>query len=508
MFAKRIKPGQLIDRINAEANAPEFVENAALLASCGMPISALGSLVTNPINNSIRNVSDEFSQGRGTIPMFRPADMSDSWLSLDSAPMISREFEANHSKARVFPGDIVLAIAGTVGLAARVPIGIKYGNINGSCARIRPISGLDGYLLSYLNSKVGNRALMRFAVGSVQKHLNLEDLPAISVVLPSPLVRLYIGDKVRWAERLRARARELESQFQAAIREICPEIFGPIQEKGRHSRTKALEVDGNLNPGAYNPERLRIRKTLQSRGGKSVISLAHIETPVSNSYHPNDLYVGLDAISSSNSSLSPATIANAEVEGTVRVLQEGPVISKLRPYLNKASYIPRELVGAYGSTELLCLRPKTGISGWYLYGVLKLESTIRQLNPIATGATHPRVTRDDVATVIVPWLEEQEELGGLLERSQLNYFTSERLTIAAKLLVEALIEGKVTEAELKEAQESLERGDRAADRSLLSRLTRKGMDAAGEPPLFPDLAALYDALDQTATDAASKGVPA
>jgi hypothetical protein len=57
------------------------------------------------------------------------------------------------------------------------------------------------------------------------------------------------------------------------------------------------------------------------------------------------------------------------------------------------------------------------------------------------------------------------------------------------------------EAELKEAQEGLERGDTAADRDLLSRLTKSGIDVPGEPPLFLDLDALYNALEQvTATD--------
>jgi hypothetical protein len=69
------------------------------------------------------------------------------------------------------------------------------------------------------------------------------------------------------------------------------------------------------------------------------------------------------------------------------------------------------------------------------------------------------------------------------------------LTTAAKLLVEALIEGAVSEADLVAAQKALEANDRSADRAILQRLTRKGMDAASEPALFPNLDALYDALD-------------
>jgi hypothetical protein len=75
---------------------------------------------------------------------------------------------------------------------------------------------------------------------------------------------------------------------------------------------------------------------------------------------------------------------------------------------------------------------------------------------------------------------------------------SQRLRHSAKLLVEALIEGRVGEGELREAQEGLERGDISADRELLSRLSRTGLDIDGEPPLFQDLDALYNMLEQLA----------
>jgi type I restriction enzyme S subunit len=65
------------------------------------------------------------------------------------------------------------------------------------------------------------------------------------------------------------------------------------------------------------------------------------------------------------------------------------------------------------------------------------------------------------------------------------------------MLIEALIDGKVTETDLVAAQEALERGDNSADRALLRRLTRQGIDAPDQPPLFPDLDALYTLLAES-----------
>ena len=81
----------------------------------------------------------------------------------------------------------------------------------------------------------------------------------------------------------------------------------------------------------------------------------------------------------------------------------------------------------------------------------------------------------------------------LILQWQLCQKISNKLTTAAKYLVEALIEGKLSETELKNAQTALQKGDTEPDKAILTKLTRKGYDIANEPPLFPDLDALYQA---------------
>ena len=62
------------------------------------------------------------------------------------------------------------------------------------------------------------------------------------------------------------------------------------------------------------------------------------------------------------------------------------------------------------------------------------------------------------------------------------------LSTAARILVEALIERTVTEAELIAAHT-----DPTADRALLARLKTDGLDGDGDP-LFPDLDRLFELL--------------
>jgi type I restriction enzyme S subunit len=123
------------------------------------------------------------------------------------------------------------------------------------------------------------------------------------------------------------------------------------------------------------------------------------------------------------------------------------------------------------------------------------------LHKISYGAVQPQIGQDELLRLPIPRqvLDYSNEILERMNQLEMATRAAHRLTAAAKLLVEALIEGKLSESELKEAQEALERGEREADRAILARLTRKGIDVAGEAPLFPDLDVLYDAIDQTAT---------
>ncbi|MCS8081666.1 hypothetical protein N0457_33235, partial [Pseudomonas aeruginosa] len=62
-----------------------------------------------------------------------------------------------------------------------------------------------------------------------------------------------------------------------------------------------------------------------------------------------------------------------------------------------------------------------------------------------------------------------------------------------KYLVESLIEGQLTEAELLTAEKALQAGNDRLDRVILSRLNTDGIDGQG-PVLFGDLGELYQLL--------------
>jgi type I restriction enzyme S subunit len=69
------------------------------------------------------------------------------------------------------------------------------------------------------------------------------------------------------------------------------------------------------------------------------------------------------------------------------------------------------------------------------------------------------------------------------------------MVVLAKFLVEHLIEGSISEADLVTAQTSLDAGDRNADREILKSLRQS--DAPGAKPLITDVDGLYALLDDS-----------
>ena len=335
--------------------------------------------------------------------------------------------------------------------------------------------------------------------GTIIQGLSVYDIPQFIVPKFNTATQKYIGDKVRQAERLRAWAKSLESEFTKALKITVSEAFEDKRTDRKHMIAPSNEITYTLNPGAFDEERVRVQRYLKSLDGTLVKDVAVIYGQNATKISSNTTYIGLDAIASNSCQLTPSTVGEAEVSGACRYLPEGTVIAKLRPYLNKVSYIPSHLAGAVGSTELLCVKPTGNLSGWYLYGVLKSELVLKQIRPVATGATHPRIDQDDIYHLVIPILDNHQELGEHLKLAQSSYFISKNLTTSAKLLVEGLIEGLVTEAELIAAQQGLEAGDTEADAAILRRLKTDGLDGKGQP-LFGDVERVYELLGQAKTE--------
>ncbi|WP_342379491.1 hypothetical protein NVS55_08475 [Myxococcus stipitatus] len=481
------------ERLDTGFYARAYFDTREAIRQSGLKTESLGS-VCEPWQFGAYALCNhiEWSDAASGVPYVKAEALGSPLLNESGLAYVTPATHRLLEKSQLKPGDIVVSTSGTIGLCAVLPERLGDANSNQDTIKFNPSSaGYDcHFVAAWVASAPGQVFLNREAGGAVQQHVYLYNFKRLPLLKVAAEAQRYIGDKVRQAERLRERARRLEAEFRSAVTVAIP---SSSLMAGKTSRVATGELGRNLNPGAYTPDRRAVRAAIRGAGGRSLDTLADVESPTTDSYPATAPYLGLDAIDSATCGLKPSTAGAEAVAGAARLLREGPALSRLRPYLNKVTYIPPTLAGGIGSTELLLVRPKAGVDGWFLYGVLKLESSVRQLNPVATGSTHPRVDREDVLDLLVPWRDEHEALGAKLRTAQACYRASAALTVTATTLVEHLIDGRMTEAELVAAQKALEAGDRSADREILKALVQG--DAPDAKPVIADVDALYALLD-------------
>lgn len=492
MFAVRVNQGGLEDRLDAGYYHPKYLRLIReLRAKKAIKLDRLANGVAcGPFGGNA--IADDLYALDG-VPFIRPVNISSNRYDDKSLVRVPKSV-LMESGLKIYEGDNLFF--GRVGVPCVALISGE-ASISPNIIIVRPdASKIDPfYLFAFSSSNYGIRQLERMIKEVAQPTTSTDSIRELLVVKMDSITQKYIGDKLRLAERLRFWARQQESNFCSLLKSWFPSAFQGEEEKKIYSFVSKIDISIDLNPGLYAPERIRTRKSLLKEGGVKLSSMASIDSSTTDNYCSNNYYLGLDGISSTDGTLVFSTTGRESVVGAQRKLLSGPVISKLRPYLNKVAYVPEDLVGAVGSTELLNVIPKNDSAGWFIYGVLKQTSTIKQLNPIASGATHPRVSVSDILDLVIPWIENAEEYGEMLQIAFSARQLAIQLSDSARYLVEALIEGKICESQVINAHSSLENGTKSVDRSILTRLTTNGLDGDG-PPLFPALDQLYYLLDQ------------
>lgn len=120
------------------------------------------------------------------IPALRPRDVVNGVLSLHEAAKVSEQEYAIQSKRhRPAPGEIVYSRELSYGWAASLPETPRVCLSQGMCL-FRPKPEIDAsFLLYVLNGPIGRQQAMRAAVGAAHPHINLGDIKAYRIPMPT-----------------------------------------------------------------------------------------------------------------------------------------------------------------------------------------------------------------------------------------------------------------------------------------------------------------------------------
>lgn len=485
-------------RLDAEFYNPVQVENARKIEALRGDV--LVSLCSRLLDHSFLSVRTGDYQESG-VPFVRVKNLKGITLDEDFV-FISAEANQREVQTICTPGDLLFAKTGKVA-ACPVPLHLSCVNTSQDVMVATVNNRADAYYVAaYLNCKHGALYQDRYVQGPVQPHLSLGNLKQIYIPLFHNAAQKYIGDKVRQAEGLRA--------FEGVLEQHIASLFQLAEWQGhRAGSRKTYQSAGadmtteRLDAPHYDPAHLHLGKILKRQ---NALPLSAVCAGVDERWHRRErefFYLEIGEIDLAAGRVSARRLSTNEAPSRAQRLVKpwDVVVATVRPNRKNVAIVSEvsENLPVVASTGFSVLRFQSDEAAAFYHAWLRSDVATQQLIQWSAGGAYPAIEEDIPLRILVPPFSDDvvTETGQKCKARLVAGEFAGKLCDTAKLLVEALIEGQIIEDELREAQQALDRGDVCPDQGILSRMTEHGIDCPGRPPLFPDLDALYAAIEDS-----------
>lgn len=488
----RITPDKIQDFLTAQTYRPEITKAKEKIKS--LPWVFLQSVCKRPIR---QGKSPSYADDAGLL-CIKPKNTNEMIVSLEALSYIQPASKDDIAGQRLQNGDIVITRSGsgTIGRAS-IFLSDKEVYTNDHLFIVRTDTADSHYTCGFLNTYWGHRLLEAGISGSTgQLNLSNEHIKGITLYTPAELAQKYIGDKVRQAERLRAWAKDLRS----SVDKVLDQLGLPIAEEPAmisHVSTELLEA--RLDPRPYRTHYINLVDQIKGIKHSRVSDIAELTSgcPVSSSAFIEGGEVPLVRIRNIGYDefidLDTGVTNELHKEEAKYQAKENMIVLGMDGIFRAQFFLSDELpmlvnqrVGMLTATDI---RPEL-LTHW-----MNRPEGQMQLNQWAVKTTVEHTSLSDIGRVCIPRLDAgiEGDLADKLLSARKAYRYSRFLTICAKLLVEDLIEGQITEAQLIAAEQALQNGNDTLDRKILGRLKTDGIDGEGAA-LFSDLDELYRLL--------------
>ncbi|HCU1240448.1 TPA: restriction endonuclease subunit S [Morganella morganii] len=492
----RINTSDLQDFLTAQTYRPEITQAKNHILS--LKNCSLQAVCTKTIQ---QGKSPKYAE-KG-LKCIKPKNTNDMLVSIDDIDWIDTSTKDQIQKQKLGYGDIVITRSGsgTIGRAS-IYCYSEEAYTNDHLFIVRPDKADSHYICSFLNSFHGQRLLEAGVSGSTgQLNLSNEHIKSIPLFRPDDKVQKYIGDKVRQAEKLRTWAKSI----QLKVSELLPSYINEIQRyKAKCYRAKDI-IPERLDSLFYHPDYSVLESKMKAKGCKR---LGLIIKQVKDAWDKKKAEAfeyyeigGLDITTGQVLSATTPT-AGAPSRAKTKVQQGDVLVSTVRPNRKNIGFIVdnvahSEMVATSGFSVL---RFSSLTQAAFYHAWLRTDDATAQLMRWNSGSAYPAIDDDVPLNIIIPDFEKTfvDNWGQKLLDAHFAYVYAKMLTEAAKTLVEALIEGQLTERQLIQAQQALEDGDNSLDQAILSKLSAEGYAIEGATPLFSDVDELYSLLEEAA----------
>lgn len=438
----------------------------------------------------------------GKVKFYRTSEVEGMILDSEKAVYISKEDDEKLARSRLKAGDILLTITGAkFGKSAVVSELHLPGNISQHSVRFHPKPELiDSYfLVAYLESNIGQDVIWREAYGATRPAIDFPSVRALTIPKVNLIAQKYIGDKVRQAELLRQFAKFKQLRIESIFNKKVLDLGYKYKAPTKYIR---CNLDNRLDPAYYAATYSFLDEEWFRNASQKLKSYidngSYGVLPSSNSYGlGTEKFIRATDLSSANINSKSYTLVPFEEVSAKAKVSTGDILLEIKGAISECQLSTHYLDGTYVNGSIYRFKPKD-IDAAYL--TFYLRSFIKKLYCDRVSVNNIISYLDLESIHNLPILRLDSEIENIISDEFLLIELANRLsfraTKTAKYLVEALIEGVITEEELIQAQNALEQGDASLDRAILSQMTEDGYAVAGSKPLFSDLDEFYDLLEQ------------
>ena len=391
---------------------PKFLEVEARLKDCKYPLKSLGEISQKIFSFGAYSLCNYITFVESGIPFIRVQDINETGINKESLKFITREVHDILYKSKVKRNDILLSMAGTIGVSTVVLDDLDGCNSNQALAKIRLIESINPfYVATFLNTSLGHLQSKRIANGAVQLNINLGEVSTIKIPLPPREIQDEIASTMEEAYRER---REKLARAKKLLDSIEPYLLEQLrmrvpQMKQRRSFTTRLK---NVKRGRFDPfyHQHKFLGGVEERLGKFQLQKLEQIGQISDEKAllvPDRVYDYVEIGDIDHEWGQIASFRTGKTEelpkaGKIALKKGDILVSTVRPYLKGICQVDLDDNNLIGTAAFAVIRAKQGTDQDYLFALMRTNLIIDQLVHRMTGSTYPTVSKDDVKEILIP----------------------------------------------------------------------------------------------------------
>ena len=399
------------------------------------------------------------------VPIIRVNNFRDYRLDLTEVMTVASDVAAKYERTRLFGGEVLLTVVGTVGQVAVVSKNLAGYNVARAVAVIHPLPHVSAdWIALCLRSPLAQHLLGSRANTTVQTTINLKDLRALPIPLPPVHEREAITAMVGALDDRITLLRETNATLEAIAQALFKSWFvdfDPVRAKMEGRAPDGMdEATAALFPDSFEETELGAVPRGWSMGGLSALLRLH-KGSVNPGGQPDTEFQHFSLPAFDAGQIPVAEFGSEIKSNKTSVPADGVLLSKLNPHIPRI-WLP-SAVGSQAvcSTEFLPFVPNGPSTTAFVYCLLSDPDFSKQLCQLVTGTSnsHQRIKPDGVLSLqaVVPHAGVIAAFDGvvssLLERLKANRLEAQTLGTLRDTLLPRLISGQLR---LPEAQTLLE----------------------------------------------------